>query len=48
MKTITESKIAIRKSVEKVNNTKAKSKIKPTEDLGRKGNLKNKKKGKKK
>lgn len=48
MKTIVESKISVRKSMEKIKNVKAKSKIKPTEDLGRKGNLKNKKKGKKK
>ena len=48
MKPVVESNIAINKSREKVNNIKAKSKIKPTESIGRQGNLKKKKKGRNK
>lgn len=46
MKTNVISKVAVTKSMEKANNIKAKANIKPTESIGRQGNLKKKKKGK--
>ena len=46
MKAIVKGKVAVSKSMEKAKSVKAKSKIKPTESIGRQGNLKKKKKGK--